>query len=52
MMNPRQSQARDINDDRVRYNLLPDYLDEECHQNVGTFPNKRLVLDNNDIIEV
>lgn len=46
------SSVNDINDDRVRYNLLPDYLDEECHQNVGTFPNKRLVLDNNDIIEV
>ena len=31
---------------------MPDYLDEACHQNVGTFPNKRLVLDNDDVIEV
>lgn len=36
----------------IRYNLLPDYVDEACHQNVGTFPNKRLVLDNDDIIEM
>jgi hypothetical protein len=36
----------------VRYNLLPDEQVNSCHQNVGTFPNKRLVLDNNDIIEV
>ena len=38
--------------DGVRYNLLPDYLDDACHQNVGTFPNKRLVLDNQDILEI
>ena len=38
--------------DGVRYNLLPDYVDDMCHQNVGTFPNKRLVLDNNDVIEM
>lgn len=40
------------NNDRIRYNLLPDYKDEVCHQNVGTFPNKRYLLDNNDIIEI
>ena len=40
------------NEDGVRYNLLPDFVDDVCHQNVGTFPNKRLVLDNNDIIEI
>jgi hypothetical protein len=44
--------VNDTNNDRVRYNLLPDYLDEVCHQNVGTFPNKRLVLDNDDVIEI
>lgn len=44
--------VNDTNNDRVRYNLLPDYVDEECHQNVGTFPNKRYVLDNNDVIEI
>ena len=40
------------NDDNVRYNLLPDRSSDECHQVVGTFPNKRLVLDNNDVIEI
>ena len=36
----------------IRYNLLPDYVDDACHQNVGTFPNKRLVLDNQDVIDM
>ena len=40
------------NFDGIRYNLLPDYVDDACHQNIGTFPNKRLVLDNNDIIDI
>ena len=42
----------DVNNDRVRYNLLPDYVDNICHQNVGTFPNKRYLLDNDTVIEV
>lgn len=42
----------DTDNNGVRYNLLPDYVDDACHQDVGTFPNKRLVLDNNDIIEM
>ena len=36
----------------VRYNLLPDEKVANCHQVVGTFPNKRYLLDNEDIIEV
>ena len=40
------------NYDGVRYNVLPDFVDDACHQDVGTFPNKRLVLDNQDIIEI
>ena len=40
------------NADGVRYNLLTDFLDKVCYQNVGTFPNKRLVLDNDDVIDV
>ena len=36
----------------TKYNLLPDEQQSECHQNVGTFPNKKLLLDNNDVIEV
>ena len=34
------------------YNLLPDFVDEACHQDVGSFKSKRTVLDNNDEIEV
>lgn len=44
--------TNDTNHDGVVYNLLPDSVDSACHQNVGTFPNKRLVLDNNDVIEI
>lgn len=40
------------NNDDIRYNLLPDEQVSECHQNVGTFPNKRLILDNGSEIEV
>lgn len=40
--------------DGVRYNLLPRYSDSEndCFTPVGTFPSKREVLDNSDILEV
>ena len=44
--------TRDTNYNGVRYNLLPDFVDNACHQDVGTFPNKRLVLDNKDVLEV
>ena len=36
----------------VRYNLLPDEKVSDCHQVVGTFPNKRYALDNDVILEV
>lgn len=36
----------------VRYNLLPDDKVNDCHQVVGTFPNKRYALDNDVILEV
>ena len=36
----------------VRYNLLPSNQKDDCHQVVGTFPSKRMVLDDNSIIEV
>lgn len=36
----------------IRYNLLPDEYTDECRRDVGTFPNKRLVLDSNTEIEV
>ena len=35
-----------------RYNLLPDYSDDDCYRIVGTFPNKRLVLDDNVNLEI
>lgn len=35
-----------------RYNLLPDSSNNDCYRIVGTFPNKRLVLDNETYIEI
>jgi hypothetical protein len=37
--------------DGYRYNLLPDDKVADCHQIVGTFPNKRYALDNDVVIE-
>ena len=42
----------DKNDEHIRYNTLPDEIVNECHQSVGTFPNKRLVLDDNNMLEI
>lgn len=36
----------------IRYNLLKDESNDVCSQDVGTFPNKRLVLDNDTMIEI
>lgn len=44
------SHSKDGND--VRYNLLPDNEVDDCHQIVGTFPNKRYMLDNDVVLEV
>ena len=35
-----------------RYNLLPNESNNDCHRIVGTFPNKRLILDNDTEIEI
>lgn len=35
-----------------RYNILPDYSDDDCYRVVGTFPNKRLMLDNDTYLDV
>lgn len=40
------------NSDNIRYNLLPDEKVSDCHQIVGTFPNKRYMLDNDIVLEV
>ena len=35
----------------IRFNLLPSNKISKCHQNVGSFPSKSLLLDNNILIE-
>ena len=35
-----------------RYNILPDYSDDDCYRVVGTFPNKRLMLDDDMQLEI
>ena len=41
-----------VDSDGRRYNLLPDESNDDCYQVVGSFPNKRLVLDNDTYLEV
>lgn len=36
----------------VRYNLLPSFVDEGCHQDIGTMYGKDVLLDNDDIITI
>ena len=43
---------QDKDDNNIRYNLLPSSSKDECYKVVGTFPNKRKVLDNETVIEV
>lgn len=40
------------NQDGIKYNLLPDEKVDNCHQVVGTFPNKTYLLDNDVLVEV
>ena len=42
----------DRNKDNVKYNTLPNYSRFECHQEVGSFPKKQLVLDDDSMLEV
>ena len=44
--------TRDNNSEHIRYNLLPDEKISDCHQIIGTFPNKRLVLDDKNVLDV
>ena len=46
------SMTNERGEDGKMYNLLPEYVDKVCHQDVGSFYNKRFVLDNEDVIEV
>ena len=42
----------DQNDQFIRYNILPDYKQNQNHQPVGTFPSKRKVLNNDVYLDV
>jgi hypothetical protein len=42
----------DKNHDNIRYNLLLNQLIDECYRAVGTFPSKRVVLDNDNVLEI
>ena len=46
------SSVRSLDMNGVRYNLLTDTKVDDCHRAVGTFPNKRLVLDDDSYLEV
>lgn len=46
------TQATDMPAVDLQYNLLPDYAEDPCYRPVGTFPSKRVVLDNEDVLEV
>lgn len=46
------SSVQSFDKDYRRYNLLPDSSNDDCYRIVGTFPNKRLVLDNDTVLEV
>ena len=42
----------DIDKRNVRFNTLPNYKKSDCHQEVGSFPKKQLVLDDDSVLEV
>ena len=42
----------DVDNNNVRYNLLENNKQFDCHTPVGTFPNKRKILDNNVLLEI
>ena len=46
------SSVQSFDEEFRRYNLLPDESNDACYRIVGTFPNKRLVLDNDTILEI
>jgi len=45
-------EVMDKDKDGRRYNLLPSDSDDDCYRIVGTFPNKRLILDDNVQLEI
>ena len=42
----------DKDEEGRRYNLLPDSQKDDCHQVVGSFPNKRVMLDEKSVLEI
>lgn len=36
----------------IRYNILPDEVDQACHQDIGTLPTKTYMLDNDVMMQV
>ena len=46
------SSTNDKNEDGVKYNLLTEEELEGCYQSSGTFPSKRLVLDDKNVFEI
>ena len=42
----------DYDSNNIRYNLLSSKKEFPCHANVGTFPSKRLVLDDDTMLEI
>lgn len=40
------------NNNNIRYNLLPEEQVSQCHTPIGTFPSKRMVLDDDNVIEI
>jgi hypothetical protein len=46
------SNIKDIPETGIRYNLLTEDYQNDCHSPVGTFPNKNKLLDNNNLLEV
>lgn len=40
-----------LNNEKIRYNLLTEEKLSNCHQNIGTFPSKRTVLDDKNVLE-
>lgn len=41
-----------VNSDGIRYNLLPEDSQGECHTPIGTFPNKNKLTDNEPLLKV
>ena len=42
----------DVDNRKVKFNALPNYKKFACHQEVGSFPKKQLVLDEDTVLEV